>query len=188
MTETDSVNQMLEVIGQLVPVDDAETSDLLEAQSALKRLRLVSKEVQERGWSWNTEVYEQWTPTDSGGVATLSEDILKIDSDEADIVQRGTKLFDRSTNSSAFTGAIPKVTLVRHLPFNELPSVAQSFITIKAARQFQKRFVGSSEIDGFTQDDEGRALVTLEQSELENADHNYIYGNLPTVRVLRGLR
>lgn len=188
MTETDAVNQMLEVIGQLVPVEDAATSELLEAQRALVRLRQVSKEVQEKGWSFNTETHKSFTPNDTAGSMTVGDDVLKFDCEGRDIVQRGLKLYDRETNSSAHTGALEDVTLIRLLSFDELPSVAQTYVATKAARQFQKRFVGSSEIDGFTLDDENTALINLEQSELENADHNYVYGNPMTVRVLRGGR
>jgi hypothetical protein len=179
---------MLEVIGQLVPVDDAETSELLEAQRALVRLRQVSKEVQEKGWSFNTETYKTFTPIEAGGLMTVGADVLKFDAENRDIIQRGVKLFDRETNSSAYAGDILDVTIIRLLPFDELPSPAQTYIAVKAARQFQKRFVGSSEIDGFTQDDENDALVTLEQTEAETGDYNYIYGNPQVVRVLRGGR
>ena len=188
MTETDAVNQMLEVIGQLVPVDDAENSGLLEAERALVRLRQVSKEVQEKGWSFNTEKHAEFTPVNTGGLMTLEQDILKIDSGCVDIVQRGQKLFNRSKNSYAHEGAIADVTLVRLLPFVDLPSVAQTYITIKAARQFQKRFVGSSEIDGFTRGDEVDALVAMEQSEAEAGDYNYITDSRLSLSSMRGFQ
>ena len=100
------------------------------------------------------------------------------------MVLRGPKLFDKTTNSFTFTAPLPEVTLVRLLSFDELPPSAQHYITIKASRRFQKRWLGSSEIDGFTKDDEMTALVELESDDLEVADINLVYGNPNTLWAL----
>ena len=56
------------------------------------------------------------------------------------------------------------------LDWDELPEVARRYITIKAARVFGDRTLGSTQHHSFTMQDEMRALATLREFETDTAD------------------
>ena len=70
------------------------------------------------------------------------------------------------------------------LPWDEIPQYARRYITIKAARRFQNRVLGATELNGFTQLDENEALVSMEQNDSRSEDANVLGGNWGVYRVL----
>lgn len=182
----DAVNQCLFAIGES-PVNTAEDSGNIDAVTALATLRNVSREVQQKGWHWNTDVNYFIAVSSPDGFLTLPANALKVDtvgsSQGIDVVQRGTKLYDRVRHTFTFTqGAY--VDIVRYLAWDELPEAARNYITLRAARRFQQNSVGSGELAGFQQQDEVRALVDLQNAEAENADFQLTTGNADIARVM----
>lgn len=180
----EAVNQMLFAIGES-PVNRVEDSGLVDAAVALRTLSNVSREVQKNGWHWNTEINFSLQP-DIDGFLQLPANTLKVDTvgaDEGtDVVQRGKRLYDRVNHTYVFSRAYV-VELVIMLDFEELPEAARNYITLKAARRFQQNSVGSSELAGFQQQDELRALVDLQNTEAETADYTML-NNSAVGRVL----
>jgi len=76
-----------------------------------------------------------------------------------------------------------KVDMVLLLDFEELPEAARRFVTLKAARVFQDRAVGSAELHGFQEKDEMRAWVEMRDAEADTADYS-IFDNYGVARVL----
>lgn len=72
--------------------------------------------------------------------------------------------------------------MVIMLDFEQLPEAARRFITLKGARVFQDRAVGSAELHGFQERDELRALVELKDMEADTADYT-IFDNYAVSRV-----
>jgi hypothetical protein len=66
------------------------------------------------------------------------------------------------------------------LPFEQLPQAARHYVTIKAARIFQSRTVGSDALYEFTALDEKDALLDLKRNEGITGDYNILRSN-PTV-------
>lgn len=174
-TELEAVNLMLSVIGES-PVNSVDTSGLADANTAYNILNFCSREVQLAGWHWNTEPNFPLTPTPAGNLM-LPANTLKVDTDGAyrdkDYIQRGTRLYDRFNHSYTFDHAVT-VEIVLLLPFDEIPEAARSYITIRAARQFQERVVGSEVLSAFTQRDEFAAMAKLKDAEAETADFNIL--------------
>lgn len=56
--------------------------------------------------------------------------------------------------------------------FEEIPQTARDYIIIRAARRFQQQTAGSSELAGFSQQDELQALRALKRDQGENDDYN----------------
>jgi hypothetical protein len=108
---------------------------------------------------------------------------MKVDtvgSDESlDLVQRGRRLYDRDNHTYTFTKSVT-VEMVMLLDFEEIPESARNYITLRAARRFQQNTVGSTELAGFQQVDEARALVNLQNAEAETQDFALL--NSPGVR------
>lgn len=174
----DAVNTILTACGES-PVNDltGSTADTANAETVLDE---VLRDVQSEGWHFNTEDEVPLTPNGSG-LIDLPANVAKIDlsasdTSEVDIVQRGTRLYDRKARSYVFTRPI-KAEVVYMLPFEELPEAARRYIAVRAARIFHDRFVGSETTHRFTEEDELRSRMTLTASDLDNADVNIFASN-----------
>ena len=113
--------------------------------------------------------------------------MLKIDLNpenytDVDAVQRGNTLYDRKNHTDIWSKAVD-ASVVFQLDFTELPEQFRNYITIKAARIFANRFLGSREIEGFALRDEIEAKARAVDSDSENADRT-IFDNYSVLRVL----
>ena len=185
-TELEAVNTMLSSIGE-APVNTIEDNGVVDAVMARQILNSVSREVQSRGWHFNTEKEYTITPSYPDGEMVLPKTLLRIDTTsidrDIDVVQRGQRLYDRRKHTFKFDTAL-KVDMIILLPFDELPEPARQYITIRSSRIFQERVVGSSELSNFSMKDELRALVALREMEAETADYNILTDNYSVARVL----
>jgi hypothetical protein len=176
-TELDAINSMLSVIGES-PVNTVEDTGVIDAVIARQILNETSRQVQARGWSWNKDTGVILKPTfPRPGVIYVPANTLMVDPVDTavDLVQRGTKLWDRRNQTFQFTDDVT-VDLTTLLAFEELPQPARHYIMVCAGRIFQDRVVGSQTLSGFNAKDETRALVVLRNAEAEIADHNMLNG------------
>lgn len=170
-SELDAVNQMLDVIGE-APVSTVDDTGLVDAAMARDLLRRVSREVQARGWHWNTDEGVELIPANPlPGNIQVPVDALSCDPSDTtvDAVVRGGRLWDRINLTFAWSEAV-RCDIVRLLPFEDMPEAARQYVAIRAARMFQDRRIGSEARNGFNEKDELRALVTLENAEASAAD------------------
>lgn len=189
-TRLQAVNIMLATIGsapvnQLTGPNAPNSADVAMATSTLDE---VSLNVQSRGWHFNTEEDVTLTPDPVTSEIVLASNVLMVDIDYPDnegldVVMRGAKLYNRKTNSLQFTGPVQKVRLIRVLEWDDLPQAARHYITVRAARIFQDRTVGSDKHHTYTQQDEIIALSNLKKYEGETADHS-IFDNYDVYRVI----
>ena len=144
-SELDAINVMLTSIGES-PVNTL-GSGLQEAEIAEVVLDNVSRDVQSTGWHFNTEIRYNLARNSSNEI-TLPTNAIKIDKTnilreyEMDVVERGRKLYDRIGNKYTFDSDI-EVDMVLLLSFDELPETARRYITLKGARVYQQRMIGS---------------------------------------------
>lgn len=187
-TELDAVNIMLGTIGES-PVNSLAT-DLTMADVAIARqvLRETTINVLERGWHFNTEIDWPLNPTVPDGYLLLPATCLQADTSRCnasvDVTVRGDKLYDRTNRTFVFTTPL-KVDMVVLLDFDQIPQAGRHYIAIRAARVFQKRMVGSETLDGFTSQDEARALAALRRMDTNNADRNFLSGSWAVARILQ---
>lgn len=184
-TELEAINTMLSTIGE-APISTVEDSGVIDAVMARQILRTVDREVQARGWHWNTDKGYPLTPNQHGE-CELPNGVLRCDTvipdDQIDVVVRGKRLYDRRNHTYQINKVV-RVDVVTQLPFDELPEAARQYITIRAARVFQERVLGSIELSRFSTIDETRALVTLKEMEADTADYNILSDNYSVFRVL----
>ena len=184
-TELEAINTMLSTIGES-PVNAVEDTGNVDVVIARQILQTASREVQARGWHFNTEINYTITP-DSDGYLVLPKTVLKVDTvypdSSKDVVVRGSKLYDREKHTYVFTDAV-KVDMTILLTFDELPEVARNYVTIRASRIFQERVVGSDTLHAFNSQDEARAMVSLMEYEADTADLNILSGNYSVYRIL----
>ena len=185
--EIDAVNTMLSTVGEppVSTLDDALQSDASIARNILTE---VSREVQTQGWHFNT-VREVVLTADGadGDRIKVADNAVRVDLEPQhtgsyDIVQRGSYLYDRKGQTDAFSGTL-KATVMYVLEWDELPEPARRYITIRAARIFQDRFVGSGDHHSFNTMDEFRALAILKEFESNTGEHS-IFDNYDVYRVI----
>ena len=186
-TKLEAINTMLSAIGES-PVNSL-TSGLVDAEQAETILNSVNREVQSMGWSFNTDLKRQFVP-DSNKQIQIPSNILRIDmaqdkTDKLELVQRGTKLYNRATSSFFMDDDITQVLMnaVVLLDFEDLPEAARRYITIRAARIFQDRVVSSNDLHIYQERDELMALVELKDSDNQVLDTT-IFDNYSVVSVL----
>ena len=174
-SELEAINTMLSTIGE-APVSSLTGTLPNEVTMAVATLNEVNREVQTRGWHFNTEL-EYPLSKNVDNKIPLATNIVRLEiipskysKQTYDCVQRGAFLYNRQGISFVFD-------------FTEIPESARRYITIRASRMFLDRMIGSSELRGYTQQDEIIALSTLKQAETSTADHN-IFNNYDTYRII----
>lgn len=180
-TEIEAVNTMLSVIGES-PVNSFEeiTADVAVARNTLIE---VSRAVQLEGWHWNTDDNYPLRPDTVTQKIKLSPACLRVhfpEPQDKELVVRGAYVYDRANHSYTFPSDFhTEVTMTIQLPFEELPEAARRYITIRAARVYQARVVGSGTLFDFSERDEAMARTTLLAEEHKLDRPNILKGTLP---------
>ena len=185
-TELEAVNTLLSIIGE-APVSQITSNTGVDVSIALQILGETNVEVQSRGWHYNTEV-EKTLVRDSNNKIPVSSNDVQVDAYkdyrlEYDITLRNGFLYDLKNKTDVFTSSIV-VDEVAVQQFEHIPEYARKLIICKAGRKFQARMVGSSELAGFTQQDENEATINAERSDAANGDYNLLSGNTSTYNII----
>lgn len=178
-SELSAVNTILAATGQ-ASVNSLATAraDVKTAQNILHE---VSRNVQVEGWNFNTEFNVEFTP-DASNEITIPTNTIRCElnaehESEVHAVVRGTKLYDTKNRRSTFEGALYKATVVYLLDFADLPEAARQYVTIRSARLYQQRFLGSSELSQFTLQEEVIARSNMVRHEADTADYTIFDNN-----------
>lgn len=176
-TKLQAVNTILSTVGE-PPVNSlsAQRADSLIAQTVLDE---ITREVLSYGWQFNTDEKVVMTPETSSGYIYVSDSVVRVDMDPAysqnyDIALRGNRLYNRVTNSYAFAEPIT-VLQVHLMDFDDMPEPAKRYVTIRAARVFQDRMVGSQTLHAFTAQDEIMALAKMTEYENDVGDYSIFH-------------
>lgn len=184
-TKLNAINTMLSAVGE-APVNNL-TSVTMDVRVAESVLDEISREVQSVPHHFNTVQNVELIP-DSTGEVNLASNVVRVDLEDAnvspdyDIVIRGSKLFNRKTNSYTITKTL-KYTVVSLMEWEYLPEPAKRYVMIRAARIYQDRVLGSEKISAFTRGDEANALVAMREFEMDTADYS-IFGNYDVARII----
>lgn len=167
ITELDAVNIILDNDGE-APVASLDEVGFDEAADAQAVLEEISRTVQDGGWAFNTDFNRKLSP-DLNGDIVLPADTLWVKPTYVDeamtVVERGRKLYDLENNTYTFTQAV-HLDICQMLDFEDLPSAARYYITLRAARVYQARSTGSGSQNAFTESDEARAQASLKKADL----------------------
>lgn len=186
-TKLNAVNTMISVIGE-APVNTlggtAVPVTVVQAENVLDE---TNRAVQSEGWHFNTEHEYVLTPDAGTNKINLPSNTLKVDLDpqiytDSDAVQRGLTLYDRKNHTDQWTKQV-KASITFELDFTDIPEQFRNYITVKAARIFANRFLGTREIEGFALRDEIEAKARAIDSDSEASDMT-IYDSYSVLRVL----
>ena len=180
-TKLDAVNALLTAVGEY-PITNL-LDDVAEAQIAISVLDEVSREVQSRGWSWNTRRKAKLTPNTNNEIS-VPTNVSRVDPTDSygaeDRTKRYTirdgKLYDMVEFTSTFED-VCYANLVYLWEFDDLPEEARRFITLDAQQRYMNRVVGADADMAQVQSQATRAWVALEQDEDLSADRNVLWDN-----------
>lgn len=186
-SELQAVNILLSTIGES-PVNTLSGEGLpQEAVIARTILNEASVSVQSEGWNFNTQRNVRLLP-DVEGHLTAPNNCVHIFPVEPkpspQVTLRGKKVFNLSKGSYIFNAPVC-VDMVLLLGFNELPQVARQYITAKASRLFQQRFLGSQTLDAYTQEAELKARHDLLSYETREGNWNMLDGSFTMIGLLK---
>lgn len=185
LTELEAVNIILSVLGES-PVNDLSGSNTGDVALAVQILNETLREVQAWGWHFNTE-YDYPLVPDNDGIITIPENWIQVDVNNKpnlDVTIRGLRLYSRRNHSYVFTSTLYG-EVIMYLSFEDIPECARWFITIRAARKFQDRHLGSELLHKFSENDETQARALLELAESNAADYS-IFDNYDIYRINKG--
>lgn len=149
LTTLDVVNACLATMGES-PLN-ALDADHPYVQSALNTMGTASTLELGRGWWFNTDIVKL-KPEAERGFVYLPEDTLNVDTPAKQLVQRGRRLYDKWNSTYDMTNALAAIglpyipaTLVRDVPFDDLPVLAQHLVSARTALQFQADYDADSQ-------------------------------------------
>lgn len=180
-TELEAVNAILASVGEspVVTLEEAFTDAQMARDLLSQRLRAV----QLQGWTFNTDLNVVLNP-DTQGRIFVSPTLLSYDIADTNVVVRGSRLYNRSTQSYEFAEPVTATNVVTLLPFDECPEAMRLFATIAAGRRFQDRYQGSESLHQFHARDEISAWAALLNYEASVAKWNVLTG-LSTIQRIK---
>ena len=178
-SELEAVNKVLRMMGE-APVNSLAGQFGL-AKQAHDTLKETSRTIQSEGWSFNTDYERTLARTAGTNEIELSSDISRVKIDpyeypDLEVVQRGSKLYDRRNNTSLFDEDLTAdVTYI--LDWTDLPEHARQYMMVKAGRTLQEQILGSAELTQINLTMEAEAKAQFLEEETNAGDHNMIRGN-----------
>lgn len=160
-TELEAVNIILQIIDE-EPVETLQGEQPLEVTTAINTLREVNREIQQKGWHFNTE-YKYPLMPESDGTITLPQSTLEFDAmpyvgnnDFKEYIQRGTRVYNR-TDRTYDIGRKLEATVVSFLDWDDMPEPFRRWVFIRAGRIVSNRSIGDGATDAFTMREEVEA-------------------------------
>jgi len=193
-TLLDAVNVCLENIGEQ-PVDSLENEQIQDARIAQRTLLEIHKEGQTKGWSWNTEYNYPFLKNAKTNQIEVPEQVVEFSVDRYQyngrFQLRGTKVYDLLNRTFILDDTISELQadVIWLLPWDQVPEAYNRWVTVRAARIFSDRSLGSEALFKYTLKDEQDAQAELARVELQQEAPNLLSGPFafPTYQPNTGL-
>lgn len=169
----DAVNEILSAVGSS-PVNSLEDELNVDVLNAVRILDSVSKEIQSRGWDFNIEDSVALLPDDGTNLVPCPNNYLRFVSSGYKLIRRSGYFFDILSQTNEFPEGLTLDTLVRGLDFEELPEVFRKFITCRAARIFQMRYLTSDDLNKHLMTEESSAYADIIDYDLTTGNYNIL--------------
>ena len=178
VNELEAVNMLLAAVGEAA-VSSLETATTVDVTQAKNLLSNINREVQQKGWHFNTE-WDVILSLDSSNRIPLGTTVLSIYSPSKLTTIRGREgspfLYDLDNNTFTWTTSINDAVTITLLDFEDIPQTARQYITTKAARIFQEEIIGQVSAEAVNRQEEVEAYADLLDDEGERSGYNVGYG------------
>jgi hypothetical protein len=196
-TLLEAVNTLLTNIGEM-PVDSLDNQQLQDARVAESTILEFHREGQVRGWSWNREESYPFERDKVTGEVVVPANVVSFTVDpyrwDGRFILRGQRLYDKWERTYKIDEGLSPLhaDVIWLLDWDESPEAFNRWVTIRAARVFAARALGSDSVVKYTALDEQAALTELMRVELDQAKPNSLTGGpslrpFPTYEAGRGL-
>lgn len=169
MTELEAVNVLLTTIGE-APINSLQGKQTTDVAIAQQILNEVNREVQSRGWHFNSEYDVDLIP-DNQKFIYPPIDAVRVEIEDFDIVIRNGKLFNLDTRKNTFDYKL-KAKIIYLQDFEVIPEPAKRYVATRAARIYSDRMLNSESLNRFIARDEQSALIDLKEFEGDTAKHS----------------
>lgn len=180
-TLLEAVNTLLENIGEM-PVDTLDREQVQDARIAESTILELHREGQLRSWTWNTEYGYPFEKDAVSKEIVVPSNVVRFTVNPYDwdgrFILRGQRVYDRAKRTYKIEDAITEIQadVVWLLQWDECPEAFNRWVTMRAARVFAARALGSDSIVKYTAADEQAALTELMRVELEQSQPNSLTG------------
>ena len=190
----DAVNICLENIGEQ-PVDTLDNEQIQDARVAQRTCLEVHKEGQTKGWSWNTDFSYPFARDSATGEIRVPQEVVGFSVNRYQyngrFQLRGQRVYDLLKRTYIIDSQVTELAadVIWLLSWDDVPEAFNRWVTIRAARIFSDRSLGSEALFKYTAKDEGDAKAELERIEMEQEQANMLTGSyaFPTYEPNRGL-
>lgn len=179
MTQIDSINRMLRYIGEL-PVPTTIVIDNLpeghEARVAKTILSETSRELQEKGWWFNTEDWE-FIPDDTGYI-TIPDSVISItpSTTREKYMVKGGDLYDVTNKTKIFTTNVTLKTVFES-DFEDLPSSFATLTTYVASKHLHTYLNGDETTQKELENNIIVQTLKVEREDINNKNINFVRGS-----------
>ena len=162
ITKLQAINIILSSVGE-TELETLENpgADTVLAISALER---ATEEIQLSGWHFNRDENYALIP-DNSGIIHIPLDVHRVVAHNSRrYVKKGSRLFDNMKNTFNI-GKTVKATVLRIIPFEDMPLTFRYYAAIRGAKKFQNSTLSSSTIRSVQEKDEAEARFACLKEE-----------------------
>lgn len=170
LTKLQVVNSILRNLGSTAVTSlEVKNPDVQAAEASIDEQLII---IQSPGWWFNTQ-RNVTLPLTQEGCVNLPANTLKVDTAPADVdvVQHGTILFNKDTNSETFT-VPPVVHIVVAIDWDNLPISARTVIKYAAMLQVQSDLEGDEGKMAKVERSLQQAIFTMKRENVSSRDTN----------------
>ena len=159
---------------------------------AEETLDSVSRKVQVEGWSFNTDYQMTLTRDSTTNEISVGTNVSRVVVDpyeyyDVDVVQRGSRLYDRKNNTYVFSIDL-KADMTVILDWDDLPEHARVYIMTKAGKELQENMIGSKDLTEINMVLEQEARSQFMEEETTLSEHNMLRGHARKGYPVQGFR
>ena len=189
-SKLEAVNKALQMMGE-APINSLQGLFGL-GNLAETTIDSVSRKLQTEGWSFNSDygvslVRDSTTNHISVGANVSRIYVDPFDYPDIDVVQRGSKLYDRKNNTYEFAINL-KVDMSIILDWDDLPEHARVYIMTKTGRELQESMIGSKDLTEINLLVEQEVRSQFLEEETMLSDHNMLRGHSRRVNPIQTYR
>ena len=143
-------------------------------------LRESNTDVQNEGWIFNRESNVVFSPDANTKYITIPTNVLRLDVSDGykktlvDPIRKNGRLYDRIAHTDLWDGDI-KCDVVYNYTFEDIPSVFQRYITLKAAGRAATQLIANADLVKLLANQEATARAACMEYECNQGNHT-IFG------------